>query len=261
MHPDLKTIQLENKEEKLAAFERLLQTMEELRALCPWDRKQDWNSLRPLTIEETYELADAILEKDTEEVKEELGDLMLHLVFYAKIAEEKNDFSITEVIQELCDKLVQRHPHIYAEVVAETEDAVKKNWEELKLKSGKKSVLAGVPQSLPAMIKAYRMQEKTAQVGFQWERKEQVWSKVEEEMNEFRESKDPKTKEDEFGDLLFSLINYARYEGIDPEMALAKTNLKFKSRFEFIEAQADRPLKEMSLGEMDELWNKAKGKE
>jgi XTP/dITP diphosphohydrolase len=261
MHPDLKSIQLQNREQKLIAFERLLQTMEELRALCPWDRKQDWDSLRPLTIEETYELADAILEKDTEGVKEELGDLMLHLVFYAKIAEEKNDFSITEVMEDLCDKLVERHPHIYAEVIAETEDAVKKNWEELKLKSGKKGVLAGVPHSLPAMIKAYRMQEKTAQIGFQWEKKKDVWDKVEEEMEEFKTAQDSQEKEDEFGDLLFSLINYARYEGIDPEMALAKTNLKFKSRFEFIEENASRPLKNLSLEEMDQLWDKAKGEE
>lgn len=259
MHPELKSIELANKEEKLSAFERLLQIMEELRALCPWDRKQDWASLRPLTIEETYELADAILEGDKESVKEELGDILLHLVFYAKIAEEKNDFSITEVMEDLCDKLVERHPHIYAEVKADTEEMVKKNWEEIKLKSGKKSVLEGVPHSLPAMIKAYRMQEKTAQVGFQWEHKEQVWEKVEEEMNEFKEATDAETKEEEFGDLIFSLINYARYEGIDPEMALAKTNLKFKSRFEFIEAHAQRKLKDMSLEEMDELWVKAKG--
>ncbi len=162
-------------------------------------------------------------------------------------------------MEDLCDKLVERHPHIYAEVKADTEEMVKKNWEEIKLKSGKKSVLEGVPHSLPAMIKAYRMQEKTAQVGFQWEHKEQVWEKVEEEMNEFKEATDAETKEEEFGDLIFSLINYARYEGIDPEMALAKTNLKFKSRFEFIEAHAQRKLKDMSLEEMDELWVKAKG--
>lgn len=261
MHADLSTIKLENRSKKLKAFERLLQTMEELRALCPWDQKQDWESLRPLTIEETYELADAILKSDTKEVEEEVGDIFLHLVFYSKIAEEKGLFDVADVIHKLCDKLVDRHPHIYGSVEVNGEEDVKKNWEELKLKSGKKSVLEGVPDSLPAMIKAFRMQEKTAQVGFEWSEKEEVWAKVEEEMHEFKEADSASAKEMEFGDLLFSLINYARYEGIDPEMALARTNMKFKSRFEYIEAHAHRPLKEMSLEEMDQLWVSAKKEE
>lgn len=249
-------------EHKLQAFERLLHIMDDLREKCPWDRKQTMESLRNLTIEETYELADAILNEDLEEVKEEIGDIFLHMVFYAKIAEEKAAFDVADALNAVCEKLIQRHPHIYGDVQADTEEAVKKNWEQLKLKAGKKSVLQGVPQSLPAMVKAYRMQEKTAQVGFEWEHAGQVWDKVEEEIAEFREVVDQggsqARKEEEFGDILFSLINYARFEKIDPETALERINRKFKRRFEYIEAHADRPLVEMSLAEMDALWNEAK---
>ncbi len=251
-------------EEKLKAFERLLNIMDDLREKCPWDRKQTLESLRNLTIEETYELADAILEKDMEGIKEELGDLLLHMVFYSKIAEEKEAFNVADALNAVCDKLIKRHPHIYGDVKVENEEDVKRNWEQLKLKEGKKSVLSGVPNSLPAMVKAYRMQEKTKQVGFEWDNSEQVWEKVEEEMAEFKETLDqdlPKEKrEEEFGDVLFSLINYARFQGIDPETALEKVNLKFKKRFEYIENQAPKPLKEMTLAEMDQLWVEAKEK-
>jgi XTP/dITP diphosphohydrolase len=249
---------------KLDAFARLLTIMDELREQCPWDRKQTFQSLRNLTIEETYELADAILDEDLDDIKEELGDLMLHMVFYAKIADEKGAFDIADAINAVCDKLIKRHPHIYGDVEAADEEAVKRNWEQLKLKEGKKSVLQGVPKSLPAMIKAYRMQEKTKQVGFEWENSEQVWEKVEEELQEYKESRDNKAskedQEEEFGDLLFSLINYARFQNIDPETALEKVNQKFKYRFEYIEAHADKPLEDMTLAEMDALWNKAKKK-
>ncbi len=248
--------------EKLEAFERLLIIMDELRAQCPWDRKQTFQSLRNLTIEETYELADAILKEDTTEMKEEIGDLLLHMVFYSKIAEEQNAFDIAEALHTVCDKLVERHPHIYGDVKADTEEAVKKNWEQLKLKAGKKSVLQGVPKSLPAMVKAYRMQEKTKQVGFEWENTAQVWEKVEEELQEFKETLQEHQaqvkKEEEFGDVLFSLINYARFQGIDPETALERVNQKFKKRFEYIEANAPKDLEEMTLEEMDALWNAAK---
>jgi XTP/dITP diphosphohydrolase len=247
---------------KLEAFERLLTIMDELREQCPWDRKQTNESLRNLTIEETYELADAILEKDSKGIQEEIGDLMLHMVFYAKLGDEKGDFDIADALQAVCDKLVARHPHIYGDWQVKDEEEVKANWEKLKLKEGKKSVLQGVPLSLPAMVKAYRMQEKTAKVGFEWENAEQVWEKVEEEMQEFKEmlplSMPIEKREEEFGDLLFSLINYARFIDIDPETALEKTNAKFKRRFEYIEAKADRPLTDMSLAEMDALWNEAK---
>lgn len=251
-------------EQKLQAFQRLLDIMDDLREKCPWDRKQTMESLRNLTIEETYELADAILEGDLEEVKEEIGDILLHMVFYAKIAEEKSAFDMADALNAVCEKLIKRHPHIYGDVQADTEEAVKKNWEQLKLKEGKKSVLQGVPKSLPAMVKAYRMQEKTAQVGFEWENSGQVWEKVEEELAEFKEVVDAggsqERKEEEFGDILFSLINYARFEKIDPETALERINHKFKRRFEYIEDQAERPLEEMSLEEMDALWNEAKGR-
>lgn len=250
-------------EQKLQAFQRLLEIMDDLREQCPWDRKQTMESLRNLTIEETYELADAILEADLEEVKEEIGDIMLHMVFYSKIAEEQRAFDVADALNAVCEKLIKRHPHIYGDVTADTEEAVKKNWEQLKLKEGKKSVLQGVPKSLPAMVKAYRMQEKTAQVGFEWENSAQVWEKVEEEMAEFKEvvesGESQERKEEEFGDILFSLINYARFEKIDPETALERINQKFKRRFEYIEERADRPLVEMSLAEMDALWNEAKG--
>ncbi len=247
---------------KLDAFARLLNIMDELREQCPWDRKQTFQSLRNLTIEETYELADAILDEDLPEIKEEIGDLLLHMVFYARIADEKGAFDIADALNAVCEKLIKRHPHIYGDVQAEDEETVKKNWEQLKLQEGKKSVLAGVPRSLPAMVKAYRMQEKTKQVGFEWENKAQVWDKVVEEMEEFREASEQglsqEKKEEEFGDVLFSLINYARFEGIDPETALERVNQKFKQRFEYIEAHADRALTEMSLEEMDALWNEAK---
>ena len=242
---------------KLEAFGRLLTIMDELREQCPWDRKQTLQSLRNLTIEETYELADAILKEDLEEIKEEIGDLMLHMVFYAKIADEKKAFDIADALHAVCDKLVKRHPHIYGDVKVKGEEDVKKNWEQLKLKEGKRSVLQGVPSSLPAMIKAYRMQEKTAQVGFEWENADQVWEKVEEEIAEFRQAAAAE-KEEEFGDILFSLINYARFQGIDPETALEKVNQKFKYRFEYIEANAVKSLEEMSLEEMDALWEAAK---
>jgi XTP/dITP diphosphohydrolase len=250
-------------DKKLEAFARLLKIMDELREKCPWDQKQTFQSLRNLTIEETYELADAILIEDLDEIKEEIGDIMLHMVFYAKIAEEKKAFNIADAINSCCDKLIHRHPHIYGDVKVNGEEDVIKNWEQLKLAEGKKSVLQGVPKSLPAMIKAYRMQEKTAQVGFEWENSAQVWEKVEEEMVEMKETLDKdlsqERKEEEFGDVIFSMINYARFKGIDPETALERINLKFKNRFEYIEKNAEKDLNEMTLEEMDKLWNEAKG--
>ena len=251
-------------EQKLKSFERLLTIMDKLRAECPWDKKQTLESLRYLTIEETYELADAILEKDMDEIKGELGDLMLHMVFYSKIASETNDFDVADVLNTVCDKLVERHPHIYGNVVAETEEAVKENWEKIKLKSGKKSVLQGVPKSLPAMVKATRVQEKARGVGFDWDNKEQVFEKVKEEFSELHEEvekNDISAIEDEFGDVLFSMINYARFIGVDPEMALERTNKKFIRRFQYLEAESKKDGKEMgemTLNEMDEYWNKAK---
>ncbi|MEL7020553.1 MAG: nucleoside triphosphate pyrophosphohydrolase [Bacteroidota bacterium] len=247
---------------KLAAFSRLLVIMDELREQCPWDRKQTMESLRNLTIEETYELADAILNQDMNEIREELGDIMLHLVFYAKIAEEKGSFDIADAINANCEKLINRHPHIYGDITVADEAEVKRNWEQLKMREGKKSVLQGVPRSLPAMVKAYRMQEKTAQVGFEWENAAQVWEKVEEEIAEFKETLDNREsqerKEEEFGDILFSLINYARFQNIDPETALERINRKFKTRFEYIESKAHKDLNDMTLAEMDALWNEAK---
>jgi len=244
------------------AFARLLNVMDDLTEQCPWDMKQTMISLRNLTIEETYELADAILAGDLNDIREELGDIMLHIVFYARIAREQGAFDIADALHGICDKLVKRHPHIYGDIVVADEDEVKRNWEQLKLKEGKKSVLEGVPQSLPAMVKAYRMQEKTGKVGFEWENANQVWQKVEEELVEFRETIDEnfpqEKKEEEFGDVLFALINYARFQGIDPETALEKVNRKFKSRFEYIEAKAPKALIDMSLTEMDSLWNEAK---
>lgn len=246
------------------AFERLLTIMDELREQCPWDRKQTFQSLRNLTIEEVYELADALLEENMEEIKEELGDVMLHLVFYAKIASEQNAFDIADAIEAVCDKLVHRHPHIYGDVDVADEAEVKKNWEELKLQEGKKSVLAGVPKSLPAMVKAYRMQEKTAQFGFEWENTDQVLAKVNEELAELEEARasgDQAHIEEEFGDVMFSLINYARFLKVDPETALERINKKFKSRFEYIESNAPKSLSDMTLEEMDNLWNEAKTRE
>jgi XTP/dITP diphosphohydrolase len=249
-------------QQKLDAFGRLITIMDELREKCPWDRKQTLESLRHLTIEETYELADAILDNDLKGVQEEIGDLMLHMVFYAKIGSEQGAFDIADALHAVCDKLVARHPHIYGDVTVADDEEVKRNWEQLKLKEGKKSLLAGVPTSLPAMVKAYRMQEKTKQVGFEWENAGQVWAKVQEEIGELRDNIEngapPKEVEDEFGDVLFALINYARFIGVEPEAALERTNRKFKSRFEFIEANAPRPLQDMTLGEMDALWNEAK---
>ncbi len=245
---------------RLKAFERLLNIMDELREQCPWDRKQSNETLRHLTIEETYELSDAILKNDNDEIKKELGDLMLHMVFYSKIGEEKNAFNITDVLETVCDKLVRRHPHIYGDVKVNDEEEVKQNWEQIKLKEGNKSVLGGVPKSMPSLIKAMRMQDKAAQVGFDWPEKDQVWNKVEEELQEFKTA-DENNIEAEFGDLLFSLVNFARWNNINPDDALEQTNAKFKRRFEYIELQAkrnDKSLKEMTLEEMDEIWNKAK---
>ncbi len=255
---------MNSKDTKLKAFGRLLDIMDDLREKCPWDREQTFESLRNLTIEETYELTDAILDKDYEEMKGELGDIMLHLVFYGKIAEEQGLFDIADSMNFCCEKLIHRHPHIYGDVEVADADEVKKNWEQLKKAEGKKSVLSGVPKSLPALVKAYRMQDKTAQVGFEWENIDQVWEKVKEEVGELHETiKDAETqerKEEEFGDVLFSLVNYARFAGIDPETALAKTNIKFKTRFEYIEEKAPKSLEDMTLAEMDALWNEAKTK-
>lgn len=248
-------------DKRLVAFNRLLDIMDDLRAKCPWDMKQTFESLRMLSIEETYELADAILEEDVDGIKEEVGDIMLHMVFYAKIASETEAWDITDALNEICEKLIHRHPHIYGDVEVADEAEVKKNWEQLKLQEGKKSVLSGVPNSLPAMVKAYRMQEKTAQVGFEWDKLEDVWAKVQEEITELHEAIETKTQadiEEEFGDVLFSLINYSRFINVDPETALEKINKKFKYRFEHIEAQATKPLQEMTLEEMDVLWNEAK---
>jgi MazG family protein len=248
---------------KLVAFDRLLTIMDELREQCPWDRKQTFLSLRKLTIEETYELADELLKEDLEGIKEEVGDLLLHMVFYAKIASERGAWDIADALNSVCDKLVERHPHIYGDVIAENEEVVKQNWEKIKLakSGGKKTVLSGVPNALPAMVKAMRMQEKTAQFGFDWENSDQVWDKVEEEMQEFREAKNARDQEEEFGDLLFSLINYARWRGIDPEAALARTNMKFRRRFEYVEQRAgENGLAKMPLADMEVLWQQAKDK-
>lgn len=252
-------------ERKLAAFERLLKIMDELREQCPWDKKQTMETLRHLTIEETYELADAILDKDMEEIKKELGDIMLHLVFYARIASETNTFDIADVLNSICDKLIARHPHIYGDVKVYSEDDVKRNWEQLKLKEGKKSVLEGVPVTLPSLVKAMRIQEKARGVGFDWENKNQVWDKVNEELHEFKaevEKGDQQKIESEFGDLLFSMINYSRFINVNPEEALERTNKKFIKRFQHLEKSATaagRKLSDMTLEEMDVYWNEAKG--
>jgi XTP/dITP diphosphohydrolase len=257
--------------EKLKAFERLLNIMEDLRAKCPWDKKQTMESLRHLTIEETYELADAIIENDMQEIKGELGDLMLHLVFYSKIASETNQFDVADVLNSVCEKLIRRHPHIYGNITAKTEDEVKANWEKIKLLEKntktnkiKQSVLEGVPKSLPALVKASRIQEKVKGVGFEWDNRLQVWDKVKEEIEELKEaekSKDIKNIEDEFGDVLFALINYARWIGVNPENALEKTNKKFIKRFQWMEKQTKidgKNLSSMNLHEMNEYWNNAK---
>jgi len=248
-------------EQKKEAFERLLTIMDELREKCPWDMKQTLESLRHLSIEEVYELGDAILDGNMEEVKKELGDLFLHLVFYSRIASETEAFDVADVLNSICEKLISRHPHIYGDTVVKDEAEVLSNWEKLKLKEGKKSVLEGVPRSLPAMVKAQRIQDKAKGVGFDWDNADQVWEKVLEELNEFKEAKTKEDQEEEFGDLLFSLINYARFKGIHPEDALEKTNKKFIYRFQYLETESAKDGKqmgEMTLNEMDEYWNRAK---
>jgi XTP/dITP diphosphohydrolase len=250
-------------EEKLAVFQELLEIMDRLRAECPWDKKQTNESLRNLTIEETYELADAVLQENPYEIMKELGDLLLHIVFYAKIGSETGDFDMTDIIRNLNEKLIYRHPHIFSDTKVKDAEDVKKNWEELKIREGKK-VLEGVPGSLPAMIKANRIQEKVRAVGFDWDEKSQIWDKVREELEELEteiRNEDPEKTESEFGDLLFSLINAARLYGVDPETALEKTNLKFIQRFGYLEKNTlrkGRSLKDMNLDEMNEIWEQAK---
>ena len=248
---------------KLIAFGRLLTIMDELREKCPWDKKQTIESLRYLTIEETYELADAIIEQNMDDIKGELGDLMLHLVFYAKIASEKKAFDIEDVLTTVCDKLVERHPHVYGDEQVFSEKDVKKNWEKIKLQKGRKSVLDGVPNSLPSMVKATRIQEKARGVGFDWDNKNQVFEKVNEEIQELKTEVDNNSNkiEDEFGDVLFSIINYARFIGVDPETALEKTNKKFIKRFKFMEKSSKKDgksISKMTLSEMEEYWERAK---
>ncbi len=255
---------MNSRKDQLLAFDRLLTIMDELRGQCPWDKKQTMESLRHLTIEEVYELGDAILEKDQQEIKKELGDLLLHIVFYAKIGSETKDFDIADVTNSICEKLIERHPHIYGDVKVADEEEVKKNWENLKLKAGNKSVLGGVPMSLPALVKASRIQDKVAGVGFDWEEPHQVIEKLKEELEELRvevQAQDQDKMEGEFGDVLFSLINYARFLKINPENALERTNKKFIKRFQYLEEKAkekNKPLTEMSLAEMDIFWEEAK---
>ena len=255
---------MNSRKQQLSAFNSLLDIMDELREKCPWDKKQTLESLRHLTIEETYELADAILDNDLEEVKNELGDLLLHIVFYAKIGSETKAFDIGDVAKGIAEKLIHRHPHVYGDASVADEEEVKKNWEKLKLKEGRNSVLEGVPKSLPAMIKASRIQDKVAGVGFDWEAPEQVWEKVQEELSELNtEVKNGNTQnmESEFGDVLFSMINYARFIGVNPENALERTNKKFCNRFQFLEnsaKSADKELSEMTLNEMDVYWEQSK---
>lgn len=254
-----------SKQAKLEAFSRLLDIMDDLRAQCPWDKKQTIHTLRNLTVEETYELTDAITAEDWMGIKEELGDILLHMIFYSKIGEEQQQFSIADVLHAQCEKLIHRHPHIYGDVQVADEEEVKRNWEQLKLKEGKRSVLQGVPSGLPALIKAYRVQEKAAQVKFEWEETAQVWDKLMEEMGELRQAATDNTDsqhiEEEMGDVLFSMINLSRYLKVDPENALERTNQKFIKRFRYIEDQAlamQKDLRAMSLAEMDALWNEAK---
>ena len=260
----VKTAFMNNRKEQLQALDRLLTIMDELREQCPWDKKQTMQSLRHLTIEETYELGDAILDNDLNEVKMELGDVLLHIIFYSKIGSETNDFDIADVANAICDKLVNRHPHIYGDVKVLNEDDVKRNWEQIKLKEGKKSVLEGVPRSLPALVKANRIQDKVAGVGFDWEEPQQVFEKVQEELGELQEEVqkgDLEKIEAEFGDVLFSMINYARFLGVNPENALERTNKKFIKRFQYLENSAKeigKDMKDMTLEEMDIYWNKAK---
>ena len=253
-----------NRNKQLKAFDRLLTIMDELREQCPWDQKQTMETLRTLTIEETYELGDAILNADLNEVKGELGDLFLHIVFYSKIASETNDFDIADVINTICEKSIHRHPHVYSNLIIKDETEVKQNWESLKLKEGNKSVLQGVPQSLPALVKASRIQEKVAGVGFDWKHTDQVWNKIEEEIKEFKQeilNMNQESIEDEFGDVLFSLINYARFINVNPENALERTNKKFIKRFQHLEKKANEnkiQLSEMTLAEMEIYWDEAK---
>lgn len=246
---------------KQTAFQRLLDIMDDLREKCPWDQKQSIQSLRHLTIEETYELSEAIVNEDFEEIKKELGDLFLHLVFYSKIASEKNKFDVEEVLNQVCEKLIRRHPHIYGNITVENAEEVKQNWEQIKLREGNKSVLGGVPKVLPNLVKALRMQDKAAQVGFDWTSKQEVWGKYEEELLEFTQSQTDKEKEEEFGDLLFSLINVARWEGVNPDDALEKANKKFRKRFEHLEKMAkkeEKILSDLTLSEMNNYWEQAK---
>lgn len=255
---------MNTRQQQLEAFNRLLDIMDDLREKCPWDKKQTLQSLRHLTIEETYELGDAILDDNLQEIKKELGDILLHIVFYAKIGSETEDFDIGDVANEICDKLIHRHPHIYGDVKVEDEEEVKQNWEKLKLKEGKKSVLEGVPKSLPALVKASRIQDKAKGVGFDWEEPEQVWEKVQEELQELHDEikgSDQDKIESEFGDVLFSMINYARFLNVNPEDALERTNKKFIKRFTYLESKAGelgKPLADMTLAEMDVFWNEAK---
>ena len=255
---------MSTRQQQLQAFNRLLDIMDDLREKCPWDKKQTLQSLRHLTIEETYELGDAILDNDLQEIKKELGDVLLHIVFYAKIGSETNAFDIGDVANSICDKLIDRHPHIYGDVVVADEEEVKQNWEKLKLKEGKKSVLEGVPKSLPALVKASRIQDKVKGVGFDWEEPQQVWEKVQEELNELQvevQSGNQDKIEAEFGDVLFSMINYARFLKINPEDALERTNKKFIKRFQYLESKANelgKPLMDMTLAEMDVFWEEAK---
>ena len=255
---------MNTRKEQLQAIDRLLTIMNELREQCPWDKKQTLQTLRHLTIEENYELGDALLDNDLEEVKKELGDLLLHIVFYAKIGSETNDFDIADVANGICEKLISRHPHIYGDVKVENEEDVKRNWENLKLKEGKKSVLEGVPKSLPALVKASRIQDKVSGVGFDWEEPHQVFEKLKEELAELQvevEAKDQEKMEAEFGDVLFSMINYARFLKIDPESALERTNKKFMKRFQYLESKArenNKDLRDMTLREMDVFWEEAK---
>lgn len=255
---------MNTKIQKMEAFGRLLDIMDDLREKCPWDKKQTLESLRHLTIEETYELGDAILDNDLQEIKKELGDLLLHIVFYAKIGSETDSFDIADVCNEICEKLISRHPHIYGDVVVADEEEVKQNWEKLKLKEGKKSVLEGVPKSLPALVKASRIQDKVKGVGFDWEETHQVWDKVQEELSELQEEVkmgNQDKMEAEFGDVLFSMINYARFLKINPEDALERTNKKFIKRFMYLESKASalgKPLSDMTLAEMDVFWEEAK---
>ena len=255
---------MNTRQQQLEAFNRLLDIMDDLRSKCPWDKKQTFESLRHLTIEETYELGDAILNNDLQEIKKELGDLLLHIVFYAKIGSETNDFDIADVCNDICEKLIHRHPHIYSDVVVANEEEVKQNWEKLKLKEGKKSVLEGVPKSLPALVKASRIQDKVKGVGFDWEEPHQVWDKVQEELQELQDEVaigNQDKIEAEFGDVLFSMINYARFLNVNPEDALERTNKKFMKRFMYLESKAvelGKSLADMSLAEMDVFWNEAK---